>query len=413
MSTTPRLYFSLTMLAASLVIVVPVLASSVSAASTPAFTLTKLDPFGAGAGDVIPVAINDKSQITGYVMINSSVAKGFFYQPAAHGQAAHPHALPVPKGDISADFNSLNNQGEAAGYVCIDVGCHRYLPYGGVINGSKATLTPLPSPLGAKVSRGSGFQINASGAITGYAVLSNGQDVGLEWKSSGPAAHPRWSTPIRLSIPFSFKFANGIAIDAQGDVAGNGSRGKFDLGTIAGTSGPASVLPGFNGTKVPNVTQSYPLAVYSAGPAGKSANRMLTVVGYSYESGTVQDQRDNPCVWTVTVKAGRVIKVSNPVQLGQDYNDPAGGNGAASSLNSHGWVVGDAGVYDSFTPMLWVRSSALASSPYDSFQLQNLVPFDSPSFALDEAVSVNNEGRDSRIWLSLWYKADQLTGCSH
>ena len=379
---------------ALLLTVTPGLATrpTVEADAAPSFTLTKLDPFGSGAGNVFPLSVNNSGQITGLVHVSSTVAKGFYFQPAAKGTGGHSYAVPVPKGDSSADFNSLNDAGNAAGYVCLNVSCSQYLPYAGQIGGSKVALTPLKGPRsGGKIKYGSAFQINKSGTITGYVVLKSGQLVGLIWKNSGSSTSPRWTTPVAMIKPASFSSVYGTALDASGDVAGYAVRGNLGIETISGTSGSPAVLPGFQGTKVSGVTQSFAQAVY-AKPSTGSGNRSLVVVGSSYESGTGQAEGSNPCLWNVTISGGKVRKVSAPVELGQDYNEPSGGNGVAYGINSHGWVVGDAGLSDQSSPMLWINSGEQPVSSGSSYLLQNTLPFDSPAFALEDACSVNDNG---------------------
>jgi hypothetical protein len=102
----------------------------------PSFTLTKLTPFGAGDGDVTPVTINKRCQIAGWVNVSGAIEKGFLDQPSLKGTDGHSYAVPVPKCDASADFNSTNDGGDAAGYVCRGPECKTYLPYAGHFSNS-------------------------------------------------------------------------------------------------------------------------------------------------------------------------------------------------------------------------------------------------------------------------------------
>ena len=142
------------------------------AALPPSFSVKVLAPFGANAGDAYPMWMNDEGQIVGYVQ-NGSETKGFFYEPGLNGATGNSYAVPVPKGDKVAAFNALNDQEVAAGYVCTDPNCHRFLPYAAQIKGSLAKLIPLKA-LASKgtMSLGSAFAINASGTITGFEVAS-------------------------------------------------------------------------------------------------------------------------------------------------------------------------------------------------------------------------------------------------
>ena len=195
--------------------------------------------------------------------------------------------------------------------------------------------------------------------------------------------------------PKSFDYVDGTAIDASGDIAGYGQLGKSGIATISGPSGGSVPLSGFTTSTVANVTQSYATDASST-PLNRSSSRSVsaTMVGYAYESGSGNSQNYNPALWHATVIRGRVSSVSKPVELGTDYNDPAGGTyGSANSINDHGWLVGDAGL-DQATPMLWITDNQGATAgSFSAFQLQTLTPNGSPACSFIEASSVNDKGQ--------------------
>lgn len=369
--------------------------TALGASEPPSFLVKVLAPLGPSAGDHYANAINDNGVIVGEVS-SGSAYKGFVYHPSTNGSAAGSSAIAPPKRFKAAVFNSINDSNEAAGYVCLTKKCSSYLPYAGILNGSKFDLVPLRPPNSKdSVAYGSAFAINGAGTIVGYEVMKSGQNKGLKWKLVPSANPPRWSKPTILPRPKTFRSADGVALDSVGDVGGYGVYGNYIQATIAGSKGHAVPLRGLTAKAVPAfVDQTEVSAIQAQLSTPGTGNRTLTVVGDSYVSGTASAPQYKPVVWQVRIQAGKVVKVGKPVELGPDYNQPSGASyGEAMSIDKNGWIVGLAAVDDP-TPMLWIAGAATGGLPsFAAYQLQPLTPEGSPACAFTEADSVNNKGQ--------------------